>query len=79
MKKRSTRRITMSPQNTMVKDIPCKKGVITPLNAMVNFGITRLAARIFELKKIGFKIDTVMKKVNRKRYASYQLVATVTI
>ena len=79
MKKRSTRRITMSPQNTMVKDILCKKGVITPLNAMVNFGITRLAARIFELKKIGFKIDTVMKKINRTRYASYQLVATVQI
>jgi len=79
MKKRTTKRITMSPQNRAVVAILAKKGVITPLNAMVNFKITRLAARIFELKKIGFKIDTVMKKINRTRYASYQLVATVQI
>jgi len=79
MKKRTTKRITMSPQNRVVAEILVKKGVITPLNAMVNFKITRLAARIFELKKIGFKIDTVMKKINRTRYASYQLVATVQI
>ena len=79
MKKRTTKRITMSPQNRVVAEILVKKGVITPLNAMVNFKITRLAARIFDLRKIGYKINTVMKKINRTRYASYQLVATVQI
>jgi len=79
MKKRTTRHITMTPQNQMVAAILVKKGVITPLNAMVNFKITRLAARIFDLRKIGYKIDTVMKKINRTRYASYRLISAARI
>jgi len=79
MKKRTTKRITMSPQNRVVAEILVKKGVITPLNAMVNFKITRLAARIFDLRKIGYKIDTVMKKINRTRYASYRLISAARI
>ena len=73
-KSKTVRRPTMSPQNQTILWLLQTKGSITPLNALVNFGITRLAARIEELRRMKFKIETVMKKVNRKRYASYRLI-----
>ena len=69
----------MSPQNQIVLEVLRKRGCITALNALVNYGIARLAARIEELRKLGFIIVTEMRKVNRKRYASYRLVTSVQI
>lgn len=48
-------------------------GAITPLSAMANLGVHRLAARINDLKRMGWNINTTIKRVNRKSYASYSL------
>ncbi len=50
-----------------------KYGSISPLEARHVYGIERLASRIDELKKEGFKITTYNKRdAKNKRYAEYQ-------
>ena len=56
-------------------------GVITPMEAMAQYGIMRLGARIWDLKKQGYPIQTTL--VNGKnrygeptRWASYRLEET---
>ncbi len=47
---------------------------ITPLQALRNYGCMRLAAVVFDLKKLGWAIATVMvKDPNGKRYAQYSM------
>lgn len=51
---------------------------ITSMEAFENFGATRLSAIIFNLKKSGYDIETVMvdgkdRFGNRTRYARYYL------
>ena len=46
---------------------------LTALNAMVNFGVGRLAARIAELRQMGHDITTRMVTRNKKTYATYRL------
>lgn len=48
---------------------------ITPLEALSLFGCFRLATRIFELKKLGYGIETDMIEKGEKRYANYRLVS----
>ena len=53
-------------------------GSITPMDALREFGIMRLAARIWELKKMGFSIEKVMEESQNRygetvRYARYRL------
>ena len=53
-------------------------GTITPLDALREFGIMRLAARIWELRKLGHNISkTTEERENRYgytvRYARYRL------
>ena len=53
-----------------------KNKSITSMEAFKMFGITRLSARIFELRDLGYIIDTVMvEDVNKYgescRYAKY--------
>jgi hypothetical protein len=60
-----------SPQNMAVLKHLRKVGPLTPLSALVNFGVARLASRIDELRKMGYQIKTTIKVVNKKRYASY--------
>ena len=53
-------------------------GSITPLDALREFGCMRLAARISDLKKRGYRIDsTMIEDKNRygetTRYAKYTL------
>jgi len=52
-------------------------GSITPAEAMVDLGVYRLAARIKELKKRGYKFDTVLvpywnRYGEKGRYAMYK-------
>jgi hypothetical protein len=47
--------------------------VITPLDALNEYGCFRLAARIVELRREGLDIETVIEKRNGKRYARYIL------
>lgn len=65
-------------QRNMVLNHLEKYGSITPKQAEERYGIMRLGARIFELRKLGYQIVTVMEK-NKNRfgvetqYARYHL------
>ncbi len=50
-----------------------KYGSISPHEAAMSYGITRLAARIFELKEDGYQIHVERKvhKMTRKQYVKY--------
>lgn len=48
-------------------------GQITPLEALNNYGVFRLAARIDELRKEGLLIATIQTENNNKKYATYKL------
>ena len=48
---------------------------ITPLEALNKFGCFRLGARIADLRKSGYKIDTKMVEQNGKRFAQYRLIS----
>lgn len=53
-----------------------KNGSITSKEAFEEFGVTRLAACVFDLRKLGYVIDTVMMETTTRfgeatRYAKY--------
>ena len=50
-----------------------RKGTITSMEAFQLYNITRLAARIFVLRKDGWKISTKTIKSNGKSFAEYRL------
>jgi hypothetical protein len=50
-----------------------KKQSLTPLQAFVRFGILRLAAVVYDLKKKGHRIATKMEEKGNKRFAKYSL------
>ena len=47
--------------------------IITPMEALSNYGCLRLAARISDLRERGHKIETVMVDQGKKRFARYHL------
>jgi hypothetical protein len=49
------------------------KGGITPIEALELYGCFRLGARIHELKREGYDIETLMVENNGKRFAKYVL------
>lgn len=52
-----------------------KKGYkITPLEALKLFGCFRLGARIWELKKEGYKVASHLVKKNGKYVAEYEMI-----
>ena len=61
-------------QNELIKKHLEKGKKITPMQALVNYGCFRLAARINELRKDGLNILTVIKRDEIGRpYAEYLL------
>lgn len=62
----------IAPQNQKVLDLLKSEGTLTPMDAF-NHGITRLAARVFELKKAGVKIEKNLIKGDGNNYAEYYL------
>ena len=46
---------------------------ITPIDALNLFGVFRLSARIFDIRKLGHKIITDTIQVGIKKFASYRL------
>lgn len=50
-----------------------KRGSITPLTALKQYGCLRLAARISDLRDQGLPIVTKMVTRNGKHFASYSL------
>jgi len=47
---------------------------ITPLEALERFGCFRLGARIWDLKRKGYNIITILISKNNKQFASYELI-----
>lgn len=68
--------VALPPQTRLVLLHLERNRTISPLEAFGVYGITRLAARIFELKKAGFQVvTTIHKDLMGKSYARYALVA----
>jgi hypothetical protein len=47
---------------------------ITPMDALKLFGVLRLSARIYSLKRAGWKIAKSTVERNGKRFAQYRMV-----
>lgn len=60
-------------QNKMVLDHLQSGRSLSPLEALERYGIFRLGARCYDLKKQGHRIVTEMVTKNQKRFASYRL------
>lgn len=64
----------MTQKQTVLKILRSSSRGVSTLEGMAAYGIIRLATRVFELKKDGHDIRTVMKRdANGKRYARYVL------
>ena len=50
-----------------------RKGTITSMEAIYAYGITRLAARVADLRREGWKISTKTIKKNGQSFAEYRL------
>lgn len=63
-------------QADAIKDYLLQGHSITPLDALEMFGCFRLGARIADLKKQGYKIESSIKKDERtgKRYGLYKMI-----
>jgi hypothetical protein len=48
---------------------------ITPMDALRSFGCFRLGARIYELKRLGYQIETRTITKDRAHFAEYRLAA----
>lgn len=65
----------MSQKLKVLKHLQTQKS-ITPMEALVTYGVFRLAARIHELKGEGHEIDTIVRHdAIGKPYASYALTS----
>lgn len=65
----------MSQKEVLLKHL--KRKTISQYEALLVYGIARLASRIDELRKEGWTIETIMKRDDKgKRYARYKLART---
>lgn len=64
----------MKSQNLQILSYLKKGKKITAIEALKKFGSFRLAARIGELKEMGYKIKPETVEKNGKRFAEYRLV-----
>lgn len=53
-------------------------GSITPIDALKQYGVFRLGARIYDLKRKGYNIATEIVYKGRKKYAKYVLMGGIT-
>jgi hypothetical protein len=64
----------MTQTNTVLKHLE-KRGSISPMEALVSYGIYRLSASIYELREEGYGIFTEFKTDEAgHRYARYNYV-----
>ena len=47
---------------------------ITPMQALARYGCARLAARIYDLRGIGLKIESRIMHSRNKHFSAYRLV-----
>lgn len=65
----------MSQKEVLLKHL--KRKTISQYEALLVYGIARLASRIDELRQEGWNIETIMKRDDKgKRYARYRMVRT---
>ena len=63
----------MSQTNEIISML--KQGrTLTPLQALNGYGIMRLAARIHDIRGMGYDVLTTTIATNGKRFAGYKLV-----
>ena len=63
----------MNQQNEVLAYL--KKGnSITPLEALQMFGTFRLSAIIFNIRALGYEVDTEIVRAGKKHWAKYSLV-----
>jgi len=63
----------MSSQAELILADLQKGQTITPLDALRRYGCLRLAARIDDLRREGYTIETRMRRSGRKHWAEYSL------
>ena len=64
----------LSSQNAMILNFLESGGSLTPIEALEKFQCFRLAARMNDLRKKGYVIQTeILKDDNGKSYASYSM------
>lgn len=61
------------PQNKIILNHLKNKGSITSWEAIQAYGITRLAARIFDLKEAGHDIKPIEINQNNSKFTKYVL------
>jgi len=67
----------LSSQNAMILNFLESGGSLTPIEALEKFQCFRLAARMNDLRKKGYVIQTeILKDDNGKSYASYSIPKT---
>lgn len=69
----------LDTQNALVLEHMQKHGIITSMQAFSEYGVTRLSARIFELRAAGYNINSKnINSVDRRgkacHYSEYSLV-----
>ena len=52
---------------------PLRKGTLTPIDALNNYGVFRLAARVKDLRDQGHDVVTIREVQGEKVFARYQL------
>lgn len=68
--------LSVTPQARRVLAHLERRGSISPMEAIITYGITRLAARVYELRRIGLAVQTELKRDEQgKPYARYTLAA----
>lgn len=68
--------LNLKPQTRRVLNHLTKRGTISPMEALTVYGIYRLSACIYDLRKIGFNIKTNLRKdAAGRQYARYEVAA----
>ena len=62
----------MTPQEKQILE-HLKQRPITPLEALNKYGVFRLSARIMNLRRLGYPIETKLITRGEKRFAEYSL------
>jgi hypothetical protein len=68
--------LNLKPQTRKVLNHLTKRRSISPMEALTVYGIYRLSACIYDLRKVGIKIKTNMRKdAAGHNYARYEVAA----
>jgi hypothetical protein len=67
--------ITIMTQTQLILSYLLEGKQLNPIQSLNLFGCFRLAARISDIKEMGYNIETKMVEENGKRFASYKLIA----